>query len=356
MAVATDYEKIPWAIFRHELGSSPITGPVRFEPTPLERKYARALLKRVAGDDDDFMPQRRQRGQRREQEQQQQQQQQEEEEEHPPPTPAVNYTMTVVAKAPAPKAASTGFRPFALIKDLKPGTFVDLMGQIVQTYGNDSEKYLIYVCDYTTNKALLDYGQGDGRPRLGDEHGHLDSFRKKWTGPKGQMILQVTLWEPHASYAREFLKLNDFVILTNVHVKIGRADQKLEASVHTDRRWPDKIHVDTVDAEEDPRARELLQRKREYWKRNRANLEPRGENDGAGTSKSKKRKIERQRKKQEAKVEEGQKSLASAVISRRYQRNDNSEFNCGLICILSSRVPNQRLLFKFNVDTLASVL
>ncbi|KAI9930375.1 3-ketoacyl-CoA thiolase with broad chain length specificity [Aspergillus wentii] len=144
--------------------------------------------------------------------------------------------------------------------------YVDLVAQVVKTFFNDSEKAVIYVTDYTTNETLFDYGQDDDHGRDGDPHNYLGTGKRKWKGPAGRMSLQVTLWEPHASYARENLKLNDFVLLTNVKIRKSRVSEGIEASLHGDRMYPNKVCVRTVDAESDDRARDLLRRKKDYWK------------------------------------------------------------------------------------------
>ncbi|RJE17069.1 hypothetical protein PHISCL_10594, partial [Aspergillus sclerotialis] len=130
---------------------------------------------------------------------------------------------------------------------------------------SDFEKAILYFTDYTANKDLINYSQ-DASNRDGDEYGYLSHSMKKWPGPLGQMTLQITLWEPHASYAREYLKAKDFVRLTNVHIKRGRIAQNLEASIHSDRRFPDKIHVKSVHDKTDNQVRDLLQRRAQYRK------------------------------------------------------------------------------------------
>lgn len=200
--------------------------------------------------------------------------------------------------------------------------YVDLLGEVVKAYLNDSEKATLYITDYTVNKDLLDYQQNENPSRDGDEFGYTRRAMKSWPGPFGQRTLQITLWEPHASYARQYIKPRGLVRLSNVHIKRSRIAQNLEASIHTDRNFPEKIHVKAVYDKSDGRVRDLLQRKSSYWKENGGN--PEGSNEGATSSKKSKK--QQQRKKQE-KSEEGQPSLKSSSLPiKRRLPNQNSEF------------------------------
>lgn len=212
--------------------------------------------------------------------------------------------------------------PFVLIKDTQPKTYVTLMGEIVKIFTNDSEKCTIFITDYSSRKPLLDKEENDDGSRLGDQFGHLDSFRKKSSGFEEQETLQVTLWQPHAGLVLNKYRERDLVLLTNVHIRTARNNnQVLEAVLHGDRRYPDKVNVHKVNEEEDGRARDLLQRKREYLKKFRALREPRDEPSGP---KKKQKKTTKQQKKQEAKKEEGQKEL-SVVVPNPHKPNPSSE-------------------------------
>ena len=149
-------------------------------------------------------------------------------------------------------------RKLTAIKDIREGTLVDLIGEVVKLYPQNSEKALLYLSDYTTNKKLQDH------PSVDDDLGG-DSFyrsRKKWTGPPGQMSLPVTLWEPHASFARENIKDNDIISLKYVHIKANRHNRTIEASMHNARY--NNVHL--VDPEKNDYAKELLLRKKDYYK------------------------------------------------------------------------------------------
>lgn len=267
------------------------TGPVPFDPSHSEKEYAKSLLDSVSSDTTV-------QGQ----------------------FPRAQNSTVVQESASKPK--HSGHRQFLLVKDVQEGMYVDLLGEIVKAYFNDSEKVILYVTDYTANEGLIDYGQGD-TPRAGDEYGYLPRPMKNNPGPLGRMTLLVTLWEPHACYARKNLKENDIVRLTNVHIKRSRADPKnLEASIHTDRHYKDKIHAKAVHDKADATVRELLRRKRQY--RSEHGGDP---NNEAGRSK-KSKKQQQQRKKEEKRMEEGQALLQTDNVHFKPTRPNKNSKSC----------------------------
>lgn len=298
MAVAAQYEKVQWAVFRP--GSdpnspvSPISGPVAFEPFYSEKTYAQSLLDLVSSNVTV-------QGE---------------------PRPRAPSQGSHVVHASSSKPKAPGPRQFLLIKDVEERMYVDLLGEVVKAYLNDSEKAVLYITDYTVNKDLVDYQRNENPSRDGDIFGYTSRAMKNWPGPFGQRTLQITLWEPHASYARQYVKPKDLIRLSNVHIKRSRIAQNLEASIHTDRNYPEKIHVKAVYDRTDSRVRDLLQRKSSYWKENGGN--PDESTEGASTSKKSKK--QQQRKKQE-KSETDQTSLKpSAMPIKRRLPNQNSEF------------------------------
>lgn len=190
---------------------------------------------------------------------------------------------------------------FSLIKDVTVSTFVDLVVQVIKTYYEDG-KFLLYVTDYTRNKSLFDY------TRDSDESGHDENefnytsrYERRWPGPFGRMTLQVTLWEPHAYFARQNVKEDDFILLRNVHIKIGHNGVRLEGNIHTDRVFPDRIDVVLINDDTDnEHLREVVKRKREYWKSVKEENAKRG--NGAESTKRKPKeneKLSRKAKKQQ---------------------------------------------------------
>ena len=177
---------------------------------------------------------------------------------------------------------------FSLLKDVKVETFYNLVSQVVRLYPNNGRVEL-YVTDYTKNCLVWDYpepdiGNEDGRE--GDVYSYTagSSMNKKWNGPYGKMTLTVTLWGNNAYFVQQHIKENDFVHLRNVHIKWSR-DAKVEGALHNDRRYPDRIDVTVLKSVDDDRVKDVLRRKRDYWKKFNNQVE-----DNAHQSKACKRK------------------------------------------------------------------
>ncbi|KAL1639235.1 hypothetical protein SLS58_008203 [Diplodia intermedia] len=116
---------------------------------------------------------------------------------------------------------------FGLIKSVGPGQFFDLVVEVVRTYPRASE---IYVTDYTENNLLYRYDEDVDldTSRDGDAYDYTGLNRRKaWSGPFGQMTLQVKLWGPHAT-AFDKIGEGEIVELKNVHIKMDRSD-----TIHT---------------------------------------------------------------------------------------------------------------------------
>ena len=157
---------------------------------------------------------------------------------------------------------------FSLIKDLKVDMYYDLIGEVVKIFTTNGRCEL-YLSDYTSNNLLYNYewGRTDGEDVLdGDACGHISRVSKKWQGPLGKMSLLVTLWSPHSEFAQEKVKEKDFIHLRNVHAR-RRDGSTLEGSLHTDRRYPDRVDVTILKDHEDDRVKDVLKRKRDYNKK-----------------------------------------------------------------------------------------
>ncbi|KAJ5295589.1 hypothetical protein PENANT_c001G08974 [Penicillium antarcticum] len=281
--VVSQQESVSWIVFRPEPGPgsslSTTTGPVPFEPSLWEKDQAQALLDLVTAEGHIVQP-------------------------------SISRSVPVSQKSSQVIQASTSNPkfglPFSLIKDVKPGKFAQLLGQAIKLETHDSEKSLILMTDYTENPQLDDYKkpwEEDDEPGPdGDPFNYLTRRQKDWPGPFGQLTIRVTLWEPHATYAREHVKPGDIVLLTYVRIKENRG---LEASVHEDRRFPEKIHIKVLNGGHDEREQALLKRRAEYWK---IHGEPK-----ADTKNAKKRNKKAQEQQKAAKKEAGQLILPAAT-------------------------------------------
>ena len=177
----------------------------------------------------------------------------------------------IVSSQIAPLTAIQGKREkFSLIQDVNVGTYYDLVGQVVKVFPNNGRVEL-YVTDYTSNRLLWNYewGQEEESGREDDPYNYIprDTSKKKWPGPYGKMTLTVTLWPPHSYFGQNNLKVNDFAHLRNVHIKWSK-DAKVEGGLHSDRYYPDRIGVTILkNIEDDDRVKDILRRKRDYWKK-----------------------------------------------------------------------------------------
>ncbi|KAJ5894063.1 hypothetical protein N7495_005754 [Penicillium taxi] len=251
VGVASQYEKIYWAIFRPHKDPTAnltiITGPGQFEPTSLEKRIARSLLEHVTSQDNFVVP--------------------------PPPkkTPKAIQGSNVV-QASMPARNTGGLLPISLIKDVQPGKLCQLIGQVVRAYTAEFDKCTLYITDYTENEQLENIlKEDDENIAEGDSYGYLSRKSRGWPGPWGKMSLQVTLWEPHATFARAHIKPGNIVHITYARIKDGFMG--LEGVIHQDRNFSSKVHIAVVLSEYNQHARDLMNRRKEYWKENGSSKE-----------------------------------------------------------------------------------
>ncbi|KAJ5952692.1 uncharacterized protein N7479_011105 [Penicillium vulpinum] len=279
--VVSQNSNVSWVIFRPEpsLGSSPFitSGPIPFEPSLKEKDQAQSLLDFVSTKGTTVRQSTSYS------------------------VPAFQQFSHVLIPNSTPKS---GGLPYVHIQSAKVGKLCQLLGQVVNLNTYDSEKCLLYLTDFTENEELVNYKKpGEEDDESGPEGDRFNYIQKKknWPGPWGKLTIQVTLWEPHATYAREHIKPGDITLLTYARIKEGRGG--LEAAVHEDRKYPEKIHLRKVDSDADERVQELMNRRAEYWK---IHGEPKTD-----TKKAKKRNKKVEQKK-EAQKEEGQLTMPAA--------------------------------------------
>ncbi|KAJ5629331.1 Telomere end binding protein [Penicillium herquei] len=244
--VASQGQRVAWAIFRadEDPSKSPsiTTGPFIFIPTPGEKAKASALLEQVQHKLQPQTPQRTRRG------------------------TIPQQSTTVVEASLATPTPRKGKMPVSQIKDAVPDKFCQIVAQVVKDHHYDSDKSTIWVTDYTSNEGLPDHEKDDSMTGTdGDPYGHLSSKYKNWPGPWGKLTMQVTLWNPHATFARSNISVGNIVFLSYVRPKISR-DGNLEAAIHEDKKYPHKIHLRVVSPDYDVHAIELMKRRKEYWK------------------------------------------------------------------------------------------
>ncbi|KAJ5811605.1 hypothetical protein N7474_007906 [Penicillium riverlandense] len=294
--VASQYDTVPWAVFRPEADPSSSqtinSGPEPFKPTATETRAALKLLDCVSEQSNSVPPPQKSK------------------------TFVVQASKTPVTATPDGHIAarSTGVRPFTLIKDAQRNTITQLLGQVVTMNTYDSEKTILQITDYTSNALLIDYKNNNDE---GPEGGFIQPF---WPGPWGQMVMQVTLWEPHAGYARENVKVGDIVLLTYVHIKMRRASDILEAVVHEDKRYNEKIHVRLYQDGHDERTQELMRRRKEYWEvHGQPSKKPEKANKRKAKEEQKQQQQQKKRKEKEAQLTECLTDSETIVAASGYQ-------------------------------------
>lgn len=192
--------------------------------------------------------------------------------------------------------STTPGNKFRLLKDVSDNAYYDLVGEIAKTWRTDLYT-TIYFTDYTPNKQVQPITTGDepfGADRDGDPHGYTSDIksRKVWTGPIGQLCLQIFLWPPHSRWANDNLVEGDFVFIRNVRIGTRNNNKYLRADLNEDQRNPDQIDIRKIN-HNDKRCRDMISRRENYWVQREQQPEKR-------LSKKQKRRLEKKLRAQEA--------------------------------------------------------
>lgn len=167
---------------------------------------------------------------------------------------------------------------YSLLKDIKADHFYDLLGEVIKIFERDG-RVTMYLSDYTAhslfyNQIWTGAGGLESQGRDGDEYSYIKSGKthtNDWPGPYGKLSLQLTVFDSHAAYVREKVKTKDWVLLKNVHVKMGRQGGCLEGYLREDKdAAPGKVQVQIIRKAEDAqmndsRWKDGLRRKLEWW-------------------------------------------------------------------------------------------
>lgn len=150
------------------------------------------------------------------------------------PNPATPRNDTV-RKNTAPSASSYNSKKQALIRDMEVNKFYNLVGEVVKMFWQNGVMDL-YITDYTENKDLFLYTDPNDPDVLG---GSATLTARNWTGPYGQLVLLVRLWDNHVGVAQSSLNEGDIAFLQNVRIKFS-PDNHLEGAMSPDLRFPGK--------------------------------------------------------------------------------------------------------------------
>lgn len=161
---------------------------------------------------------------------------------------------------------------FGLLKDVEQSKYYDLIVQVIRKY-DAADPVTLYVTDFTANSGFYDHVWG-GAKHLGDrdsdENGYKDGNSEKskeWPGPYGKMSIQLNLFDDHGLYVRTFVNSGDWILLKNVHIKTPKNGGCLEGYMHHDRT-PNIDVLEQRDSNDiDPRWKEAVRRKSEYWEK-----------------------------------------------------------------------------------------
>lgn len=113
------------------------------------------------------------------------------------------------------------------------------MLQVVDIYdptyrGRKDNPYTLYVTDYTSHLDLFSYPDG-----------------RNGSGPRGQQILSISLFEPHDAAYISNLKKHPRALLRLENVQVsenkGSEGDTLEGKLNTDRDRPKQINLSFID-------------------------------------------------------------------------------------------------------------
>lgn len=238
---------------------------------------------------------------------------------------------------------------FSLLKDVKPdGRFHNILGQVVRVY-ESGDTVSVYLSDYTAHSLFHNYVWNDnGEPsdgRDGDEYGYTKAHGKSttpWPGPFGKLTIQLTLFDEHAVFMRENVRVEQWVFMSNVKMKYGRDGGKLEGFLHGDNG---KVNIKVMEISEepdqtDPRWKDTIRRKQEYMKKHEAQKKRfLAQDDGLGNKRKavdegpSKKNSKQRRKEKRAALEKAAADL-EAKEAAKLNLNDNSEcdFDISRLC------------------------
>ncbi|KAH7343028.1 hypothetical protein BKA65DRAFT_596046 [Rhexocercosporidium sp. MPI-PUGE-AT-0058] len=230
---------------------------------------------------------------------------------------------------------------FSLLKDVKPEGFYNILGQVIKLH-DAMNVMTLYLSDYTENSDFFNNTwSGAGAPsegRDGDEYGYTKSRgkdTKDWPGPFGKRSIQLSLYDEHATFVREYVKVKQWVLLSNVQIRYGKMGGLLEGYLRGDRqRFDGKVQVQIMETMADPQANDVrwkdgVRRRLDYWNKHEAQKkEILREDDGLGN----KRKVEdegsskpnsKQRRKERRAAGEKKGTASEAKEAERLDLNKN---------------------------------
>ncbi|KAJ8069370.1 hypothetical protein OCU04_003024 [Sclerotinia nivalis] len=175
---------------------------------------------------------------------------------------------------------------YSLLKDVKEGSFHDIIGEVRKIYGASYDMVTVYLTDYTAHPNFYNYilpelSNVTTEGRDGDDYGYIKAKprdeAKEWKGPFGKMTIQLTLFDSHADFIKEKVKEGQWLRLTNVQFVVGKAGL-LEGKLRGDRgAFEGKVQVEIMKQSEDPqnndpRWKDCVQRKYDWNKKHKKDI------------------------------------------------------------------------------------
>ncbi|KAJ2988758.1 hypothetical protein NUW58_g3810 [Xylaria curta] len=189
---------------------------------------------------------------------------------------------------------------YCKLEDVVDRKFCDVIVNVVKAPFDDMEKTTLWVSDYTENDSFHKFSW-DGANQLGgrdgDSYGYLDTdihAATKWACPFGRRSMQITCFEPHASYVNSEVHIDQWVHIRNLRIKTGRNGLNLEGVLHGGGDFSRRqVYILGLDAKEecDPRLKEAIRRKKEYEKLKKKQMKSLTAND-TGENTGTKRKVD----------------------------------------------------------------
>ncbi|KAB8296686.1 hypothetical protein EYC80_002109 [Monilinia laxa] len=176
---------------------------------------------------------------------------------------------------------------YSLLKNVKEGSFHDIIGEVRKIYGPGFDMVTVYLTDYTAHAQFYNYtlpgiSNVATEGRDGDDFGYIKAKprdeEKDWKGPFGKMTIQLTVFDQHAEFVRTQVKEGQWLRLTNVQFVRSKTGL-LEGKLRGDRgAFEGKVQVEIMKQSEDsqnndPRWTECVQRKHDWNKKHKKNLE-----------------------------------------------------------------------------------
>ncbi|KAI1310053.1 hypothetical protein F5Y03DRAFT_346684 [Xylaria venustula] len=214
---------------------------------------------------------------------------------------------------------------FCTLDKIADGKFCDVIVNVVKAPFDEMERTTLWVSDYTENDSFYKFSWDGANGDSTD----IDAT-SQWTGPFGKRSMQVTCFEPHASFVNSEVELGQWIRIRNLHIKFGGNGLNLEGKLHGDRNFTRRqIDVLKWDGGEhcDPRLKEAIRRKREYEKLKKKQFKSFVANEGAAGNSTKRKAGDTEELKSNSKQRRSQARQAARIIVEERDKQAEERLN-----------------------------